>query len=271
MKEQLITSVQNERVKHLVLLREKSSVRRAEGVFVVEGVRELRHCASAGHTVLEVYYLPGVFPVSSFAGVPGLSDALLIEVSAAVYRKIACREGTEGVVAVVRPRRTELEQLVLPPQPLLLVTERVEKPGNIGAMLRSADAAGVDAMLVCEPATDIYNPNIVRSSLGAVFTVPCVECTTGQCIDFLKARGIAILTAQLQDAYPYYHTDMRRGTAIVMGTEATGLSTQWRDAADAHIQIPMRGKLDSLNVSASAAILLFEAVRQRTGGGNGQT
>ena len=147
--------------------------------------------------------------------------------------------------------------------PLYVVLERVEKPGNLGAVLRSADAAQADAVIVCDPLTDLFNPNLIRSSIGAIFTVPCVACSTDECIAFLKDHGVRILTAQLQDSHLYYDTDMRCGTAIVMGTESTGLTDTWRRAADAHIRIPMLGRLDSLNVSVSAAILLFEAVRQR--------
>jgi TrmH family RNA methyltransferase len=151
----------------------------------------------------------------------------------------------------------------LPERPLVVVLERVEKPGNLGAILRSADAAGVSAVIVCDPLTDLYNPNLIRSSVGAIFSVPSVACSSEACISFLKAKGIQILTAQLQDSHLYYDTDMRQATAIVMGTESTGLTDVWRRAADAHIRIPMLGRLDSLNVSVSAAILLFEAVRQR--------
>lgn len=147
-----------------------------------------------------------------------------------------------------------------------MVLESVEKPGNLGAVLRSADAAPADAVIVCDPLTDLYNPNTVRSSMGSIFTVPCVACTSQQCIDFLISRDIQILTAQLQDSRPYYDTDMCRGTALVMGTEATGLTDAWRRVADAHIRIPMNGSMDSLNVSVSAAILLFEAARQRRAG-----
>ena len=142
--------------------------------------------------------------------------------------------------------------------------ERVEKPGNLGAILRSADASGVDAVVVCDPLTDLYNPNLIRSSVGGFFSVPCVACSSEECIAFLKEKGIRILTAQLQDSHVYYDTDMTVGTAIVMGTESTGLTDLWRQAADAHIRIPMLGKIDSLNVSVSAAILMFEAVRQRS-------
>ena len=145
----------------------------------------------------------------------------------------------------------------------MVVIERVEKPGNLGAILRTAEAAGVDAVIVCDPLTDLYNPNLIRASIGGVFSVPTAVCTSEACIAFLKANGIKILTAQLQDSYEYYDYDMTHATAIVMGTESTGLTNQWREAADAHIRIPMLGRLDSLNVSVSAAILMYEAVRQR--------
>lgn len=185
------------------------------------------------------------------------------EVTPAVYEKMAYRGSTEGMLAVVRSRPATLDGLTLSERPLVVVLERVEKPGNLGAVLRSADAAQADAVIVCDPLTDLYNPNLIRSSIGAIFSVPCVACTSEACISFLKAHGIRILTAQLQDSHLYYDTDMCQGTAIVMGTESTGLTDTWRQAADAHIRIPMLGRLDSLNVSVSAAILLFEAVRQR--------
>ena len=185
----------------------------------------------------------------------------LFEVSKEVYSKISYREGTEGVMAEVRVPQRRLEDLTLPENPLVMVLESVEKPGNLGAVLRSADAAGADAVLCCDPLTDLWNPNLIRASIGAVFTVPCVTCSSQEAIAWLKERGIRILTAQLQDSSLYYDCDMTVGTAIVMGTEATGLTQQWREAADAHIRIPMLGRLDSLNVSVSAAILLCEAVR----------
>ena len=184
-------------------------------------------------------------------------------VSPHVYERIAYRESTEGVIAVVHTRNRTLDELSFKDNPLLIVLERVEKPGNLGAIMRSADAAGADAVIVCDPLTDLFNPNLIRASLGAVFSVPCVVCTSEDCIRYLKEHHIRILTAQLQDASLYYDTDMIGPTAIVMGTESTGLTTSWREAADAHIRIPMNGRLDSLNVSVSAAVLLYEAVRQR--------
>ena len=193
-------------------------------------------------------------------------QARIIEVTPEVYAKISYREGTEGIMAEVKTPERKLADLQLPERPLVVVLESVEKPGNLGAVLRSADAAGADAVLVCDPLTDLWNPNLIRASIGAVFTVPCVACSSADAIAFLKARGIRILTAQLQDSSLYYDCDMTGGTALVMGTEATGLTDAWREAADAHIRIPMLGRLDSLNVSVSAAILLFEAVRQRQNG-----
>lgn len=260
---EMITSVQNPKVKQLLLLQQKSSERKKTGLFVVEGRRELMHCLEAGYELDTVFVCSqletGVEPMPTLP-----SGVRLLEVSKAVYEKIAYRGSTEGVVAVVRSRQLRLSDLSLGPHPLVVVVERVEKPGNLGAILRSADASGVDAVVVCDPLTDLYNPNLIRSSVGGFFSVPSVACTSEECIAFLKEKGIRILTAQLQDSHVYYDTDMTVGTAIVMGTESTGLTDLWRQAADAHIRIPMLGKIDSLNVSVSAAILMFEAVRQRS-------
>ena len=259
MEETIITSTQNAKVKHVVALQQKSALRRKEGLFVVEGRRELMHCLEAGYEVAELFVLGDRAPLGSLESLASLS----LTVTPQVYEKMAYRGSTEGVIAVVREKHLSLDDLQLSKAPLVMVLERVEKPGNLGAVLRSADAAKADAVIVCDPLTDLYNPNLIRSSIGAIFSVPCVACSSEECIAFLKARGIQILTAQLQDSSLYYDTDMQRGTAIVMGTESTGLTDQWRQAADAHIRIPMLGQLDSLNVSVSAAILLFEAVRQR--------
>ena len=263
-----ITSLQNPKIKQLLLLQQKSSERRKTGLFVVEGQQELQHCVDAGYEVDTVFWCPELYPaVLCPAVLPPDSCAAAagrcFRVSADVYAKVAYRGTTEGVIAEVRTKNLRLVDLQLGDSPLIVVLERVEKPGNLGAILRSADASGVDAVVVCDPLTDLYNPNLIRSSVGAAFTVPCVACSSEDCIAFLKQRGIKILTAQLQDSHLYYDTDMTCGTAIVMGTEHDGLTDQWRQAADAHIRIPMLGRIDSLNVSVSAAILMFEAVRQR--------
>ena len=256
MEESVITSVKNPRIKHVVALQMKSALRREEGLFVVEGQREIEHCIACGYEIVELFYLTGgqaLCEVSSAA----------YEVSPAVYGRMAYRSGTEGIIAIARSKSHRLEDLQLKENPLVVVLESVEKPGNLGAILRTAEAANVDAVIVCDPLTDLYNPNLIRASIGGVFSVPTAVCDSKACITFLKERGVRILTAQLQDSYEYYDYDMRRATAIVMGTESTGLTDQWREAADAHIRIPMLGRLDSLNVSVSAAILMYEAVRQR--------
>lgn len=264
MTEQL-TSIQNPKIKKLLQLQQKSSERRKEGLFIVEGQRELMHCVNAGMKVDSIFYCPEIMDSHTYNDAIGSfpKEARCFEVSHNIYEKLAYRGSTEGIIAEIRTRNLTLNDLHLKSNPLVVVLESVEKPGNLGAILRSADAAGVDAVIVCDPLTDLYNPNLIRSSIGAIFTVPCVACSTTDCIAFLKERNINILTAQLQDSHLYYDTDMCCGTAIVMGTEATGLSEAWRKAADAHIRIPMLGKLDSLNVSVSAAVLIYEAVRQR--------
>ncbi|MBR1668313.1 MAG: RNA methyltransferase [Bacteroidaceae bacterium] len=264
MNEYKIASTQNPRVKAVVALQQKSAERKRTGLFVVEGRREVKHCVEAGFEVDWVYVCEEADEnddeISASVGMEHV-----VEVTRGVYEKMAYRGGTENVLAVVKERKLRLADLKLRKDALVVVVERVEKPGNLGAILRSADAAGVDAVLVCDALTDLYNPNLIRSSVGAVFTVPCVVCGSEECIKFLKERGVKILTAQLQDSELYYDTDMKGATAIVMGTEATGLTDVWRRVADAHIRIPMLGKEDSLNVSVSAAVLMYEAVRQRCG------
>lgn len=258
MEENSITSVQNARIKHVVALQQKSSLRREEGLFVVEGQREIEHCIACGYEINELYVLDTFDYTGSLPAT---------RVAPLVYEKMAYRGSTEGMIAVARSKDHSLSSLhssffnII--NPLIMVLESVEKPGNLGAILRTAEAAGVDAVIVCDPLTDLYNPNLIRASIGGVFCVPTAVCTSQECIAFLKERGVRILTAQLQDSYEYYDYDMRQATAIVMGTESTGLTSQWREAADAHIRIPMLGRLDSLNVSVSAAILMYEAVRQR--------
>lgn len=264
---ELISSAQNPKVKRLQLLQQKSQERRKSGLFVVEGRREVERCVACGYQLDTVFYCPEIYgayePNEPNEPHKPHKPHKTYALTAPIYNKVAYRGGTEGIIAEVVAREHTLDSLRLPERPLIVVMESVEKPGNLGAVLRSADAAGADAVIVCDPLTDLYNPNLIRSSTGAFFSVPCVTCTSEQCIAFLQRRGIQILTAQLQDSSLYYDTDMRRATAIVMGTESTGLTGRWRQAADAHIRIPMLGIADSLNVSVSAAILLFEAVRQR--------
>lgn len=252
-----ITSSANPKFKRLIALLQKSSERRESALFTVEGVREISHCIEAGYKPDRIFFCPDIVSEET------LPQCRHFALSAGLYAKAAYREGTEGAIGVFQAIEHPLSSLHLKDNPLIAVLESVEKPGNLGAVLRTCDAAGADALIICDPRTDLYNPNLIRASIGAVFTVPTAVCTTAQAITFLKSKGIRILTAQLQDSSLYYACPMTKGTAIVMGTEATGLSDKWRQAADAHIRIPMLGKLDSLNVSVSAAILLYEAVRQR--------
>ena len=252
-----ITSSANPKFKRLIALLQKSSERRESAFFTVEGVREIFHCIEAGYKPDCIFFCPDIVSEET------LPQCRHFALSAGLYAKAAYREGTEGAIGVFQAIEHPLSSLHLKDNPLIAVLESVEKPGNLGAVLRTCDAAGADALVICDPRTDLYNPNLIRASIGAVFTVPTAVCTTAQAITFLKSKGIRILTAQLQDSSLYYDCPMTKGTAIVMGTEATGLSDKWRQAADAHIRIPMLGKLDSLNVSVSAAILLYEAVRQR--------
>lgn len=268
-----MTSGQNPKIKELLALQEKSRTRREKGLFVVEGRRELGHCLDAGYKARTLFVCMEIISGNELGEIIGKAsragesadDAMpnIIEVPSALYDKIAYRGGTEGIIAEVEYMDRGLDSIRLSGSPLIVVLESVEKPGNLGAVLRSADAAGADAVIICDPLTDIYNPNLIRSSIGAVFSRQIATASSRDTIKWLKDNKISIYTAQLQDSEWYYSTDMSGGTAIVMGTESTGLTDVWRQAADAHIKIPMLGQLDSLNVSVSAAILLYEAVRQR--------
>jgi TrmH family RNA methyltransferase len=266
MKFETITSPQNPKIKTLLELQEKSKARRREGLFVVEGARELLHCISTGYSVHSLFVCQDILSENALCEI---QEALVgkpcgcFSIPKHIYEKVAYRGSTEGVIAELRCKSHSLADLTIKENPLVVVLESVEKPGNLGAILRSADASGVDAVIVCDPLTDMYNPNLIRSSIGGIFTVPTAAASSEETIKWLKDRSIKIYTAQLQDSEWYYDTDMTKGTAIVMGTEATGLTDSWRKAADAHIKIPMLGRLDSLNVSVSAAILMYEAVRQR--------
>ena len=251
-----ITSRDNERVRRICRLLDEGSARAEAGCFVAESAKL---CADIAAVLppREVYYTEAALKKNPFLAALGGEHYLLAE---HVAEKLARTRTTQGVWAVFDTPPAAAENLS---GRRILALDAVQDPGNLGAVLRSADASGVDAVIVCDPLTDMYNPNLIRSSIGAIFTVPIATATSEDTIKWLKSNNIKIYTAQLQDSEWYYDTDMKGGTAIVMGTEATGLTDAWRKAADAHIKIPMLGKLDSLNVSVSAAILMFEAVRQR--------
>ena len=259
-----ISSSQNSTVKRLLLLQSKSRARTKEGGFIIEGLRELELCVKGGYAVTEIYFVAALVsqeeilqlfiedPVASFT-----------EISQEVYEKLAYRGSTEGVIAFAKAKKHNLNDLNLPKNPLILIAEAPEKPGNIGALLRTADAANVDAFIIANPKTDLYNPNIIRSSVGCVFTNHVAAASTEDVIAFLKERGIKIYSAILQDAQNYHEQDFTKSTALVVGTEAIGLSEQWREVSTQNIIIPMSGAIDSMNVSVAAGILVFEAKRQR--------
>ncbi len=255
-----LTSPHNPDIKLIVALQSKSRERKKQGLFCVEGVREIQIALQSGYTLKKVYIQPEIFTF----GAIDLPNAEVVELSDELYQKIAYRGSTEGIIALFKTKTHQLIDLKLRENPLILVAEAPEKPGNIGALLRTADAAGLDAVIIANPLTDLYNPNIIRSSVGCVFSNNIAVGTTLEIIEFLKQQNIKILTAALKDdATSYLDQHYAGSTAIVVGTEATGLSQDWLDRADQSIIIPMRGKIDSMNVSVASAILIFEALRQR--------
>ena len=259
-----IRSVHNPKIRWLMQLA-KPRVRRAEQVFVIEGFREIRLARAAGYAFQDVFWCPAVSsrnPVREWLDTLPAATPIHV-VSAEIFAKIAYRDNVDGVLVVAQTRTLCLDALQLPAQPLVIVLEAVEKPGNLGAILRTADAAQVDAVLLGDPHTDVYNPNVVRSSVGCLFTCPLAVDTSVRVQTFLRHHGMAIYAAALTGAQPYHLTDFTRPCAIVLGTEAQGLSDLWLTGADCQIKIPMLGQADSLNVSTSAAILIYEARRQR--------
>jgi len=256
-----IESVHNPLIKSLVQLQEKAKARKQLGTFLIEGKRELELAVSGNYEIETILFchdfLDKSFNLSIF------QSNEIIEISKEVYQKLAYRDTTEGVIAVAKTKSVQLYDLKLPDNPLVVVLESLEKPGNIGAILRTCDAAKIDAILIANPKTDLYNPNLVRSSVGCLFTNQIAVGENQDIIDFLLSRKINIYSATLQNSNVYYKENYTQGTAIVVGTEATGLTEIWRKNAKQNIVIPMLGAIDSMNVSVSAAILIYEAKRQR--------
>lgn len=262
-----ITSLQNDLVKEVLQLQEKSRSRKQKGLFVIEGMREISLAIEGGYELETLLICHDILKKSEPVAIEDLekfSHADRVHLSPKVYKKLAHRKKTEGILAIARSRNLSLKGLKLSANPLILVAEATEKPGNIGALLRTADAAIVDAVIIANPVTDLYNPNVIRSSVGCVFTNQIAMAGTDEVLDFLTENKINIFTAVLDESSkPYYQKDFTLPSAIVVGTEATGLSQQWTSDTTQNIMIPMQGKIDSLNVSVSAAILIFEAKRQR--------
>lgn len=262
-----LTSTSNALIKQLVQWQERAKARKKDGVFVVEGQREIDLALSAQFEPSMAFLCPEIIPEHNkdHQKTQRLAGVKTYLVSPNVYKKIAYRDSTEGIVVVFKSKNHSLETLDVSNQnPLILIAEAPEKPGNIGALLRTADAAGVDAFVLANPKTDLYNPNIIRSSVGGIFTTKIATGSTEDIIRFLKARHIKIYSAILQEAIPFTQADYCGPTAIVLGTEADGLSESWRNVSEANIKIPMNGTIDSLNLSVSAGIIIYEAIRQRS-------
>lgn len=256
-----ITSIQNPFIKSLVLLQEKAKNRKQTGTFLIEGVREISLAVKGRYEIQTILFYPEICSETEARKLAPLAE--LIEINKEVFQKLSYRDTTEGVLAVAKSKSLQLSDLKLSDTPLILVAEAPEKPGNIGALLRTADAANLDAVIIANPKSDLYNPNIVRSSVGCLFTNQIATASTSEIIAFLKEKNINFYCATLQNSTSYHTQDYTQPTALVVGTEATGLTQEWRDAATQNIIIPMQGEIDSMNVSVAAAILIFEAKRQR--------
>lgn len=253
----MITSKTNPKIKNIIKL-EKASERREQNRILIEGRREIERAVACGFVIDTLFVCPEIS-----GGCDSIPARCVEEVSAEVFDKIAYREGSDGLLAVAIPKYADLHSFKPGKSPLIIVLETVEKPGNLGAIMRTADAAGVDAVIIADQRTDIYNPNAIRASVGAIFSVPLFASSSEECIKWLKDNNITIYCTYLKASIDYLDADFKKATAIVMGTEATGISEQWVEAADQNIIIPMNGIADSLNVSVCTAIVTFEAVRQR--------
>jgi TrmH family RNA methyltransferase len=253
-----ITSVQNPRIKYIVKLRENKKQRQQDRLLLVEGWDEINLALSGGHQPQTLLSAPEL-TARQISGV----GAEIVTVSRAVFKKLSVRENPDGWLGVFPIPEVSLDALKLNRIPLLIVAESIEKPGNLGAILRTADAAGLDALLVCDPRVDLYNPNVVRASRGALFTVPTVETSNAEALAFLRSRRIRILAATPQAEAEYTRQDLRGPLAVVVGTEDEGLSDFWLEHAGTKVKIPMSGKVNSLNVSVATALIVYEALRQR--------
>lgn len=258
---QLITSASNSQIKELLQLKNKPAKRKERELFTIEGKRELELALECGYSVESLFFCKEFI---SEEAVSKFHIPKVVEVDSQLYSKIAYRGSSEGVVAVAKMKNHSISSLNLSSNPLLLVVEGVEKPGNIGAITRSADAFGVDAIIICEPETDIYNPNVIRSSVGGVFTNQIAIASKEEAFLWLTANHIQIVSAQLQDAVPYNTIDMSGAVALLFGNETRGVTKFWRERAHHRVVIPMRGKLDSLNLSISVAIMCHQAVIERS-------
>ena len=253
-----ITSLQNTKIKYIVKLREDRRQRQKDGVMLVEGCDELTLALSSGLKPQTILSAPELATVSM-----DIPAADVITVTRAVFEKISYRDNPDGWLGIFPTPKTTLEDLKLSDSPLVIVAESVEKPGNLGAILRTADAAHVDALLVCDPRVDLWNPNVVRASRGAVFTVPTVEVDSPNALAWLRSKKMRVLAATPSAEVLYTDVNLIKSVAIAVGTEDEGLTDFWMQNADLKVRIPMMGKVNSLNVSIATALITYEAVRQR--------
>jgi len=254
-----ITSTQNPQIKYIVKLRDNKQQRQRDQLMLVEGWDEINLALSSGyqpHTLLNA-------PELASRQIENVR-AEIITVNRVVFEKISYRENPDGWLAIFPFLKFSLGDLKLNDSPLLIVAESIEKPGNLGAILRTADAAGVDALLVCDPRVDLYNPNVVRASRGALFAIPCVEVSNESALEFLRKRKIKIVAAAPHAQMEYTHQDLRGPLAVAVGTEDKGLTDFWLQQSDVKVKIPMVGNVNSLNVSIATALVVYEAVRQRS-------
>lgn len=264
-----ITSLQNPKLKKAVKLADRKE-RNETGLFLIEGYRELKRAVEGGVTLKTVFICPKLFLGSNESGLieqARCNHAEIIVCHENVFAKLSYRDRPDGLVAVAvqmqRPLSALMDQLATKKDPFLIIAEAIEKPGNLGTILRSADAAGVDGVIVCDRCTDIYNPNVVRASVGTLFTIPVVEATSAETLSWLRQKGIQIVAATPSAETEFTEVNLTKGIAIAVGTEQLGLSDQWMHAADLKVRIPMHGIADSLNVATATTLLLYEAVRQR--------
>ncbi len=259
----VIKSIQNPFIRQLVQLKDKSRERKNTGTFLIEGEREITLALKGNYELETILIYPELFSLEQLNNFT-TQEVNSIEVSKEVYQKLAYRDTTEGILAIAKSKDHSISCLKFKSNnPLILIAEAPEKPGNIGAILRTADAANADAVIIANPKSDLYNPNIIRSSVGCVFTNQIAMGSTTDIIAFLKENSINIYCAALQASVNYNTQDFTKPTAIVVGTEATGLSEEWLENSTQNIIIPMQGEIDSMNVSVAAGILIFEAKRQR--------
>lgn len=259
-----ITSLENERVKEVVHLRDRHD-RDKSGLFLIEGYREILRALDGKVEIMRIFCCPELYLGENEPELIGRVKGQVIETTAKVFHKMSYRDRPDGLIAVAKQERRGLSYLesILPKNPLLIVAEAIEKPGNLGTILRTADAAGCHGVIVCNRCTDIFNPNVVRASVGTLFTVPVVEASSIETIEWLKKQNIQLLAAMPQATALYTDVDMKNGVAIAVGTEQLGLSEAMKLEASLQVRIPMLGKADSLNVAMATTLILYEAVRQR--------